>query len=180
MRYLFPLILIALSTSFARADAVDALDEVNAARASLGLPAFVRDDGLTEAAKTLATFRADRGLAGHSGNDFAALPAGCTADAAGCACWPQGMGWGACCTYEDYSHAGAAVVVRSGQRYMHIFVAHRQSAKPPPAKLPMPTATHPTPVVAPVACSSCSVSKTTVRVRTRMRAHQGRRGKCRR
>jgi hypothetical protein len=103
----------------------DALAEVNAARAARGLPPFQRDDGLTAAAMRAADFRAERLLEGHSGNDFAFLPAGVGADAAGCAAWPQGMGWGSCCSWDSYSHAGAAVTVgRDGRRFMHLFVRH--------------------------------------------------------
>lgn len=102
-------------------EAQDALDEVNAARASRGLPAFQRDDGLTKAALSVATFRASRGMSGHA-DDFAHLPPGTSADAAGCAAWPVGMGWGACCTYENWTHAGAACVTVGGVRYMHLFV----------------------------------------------------------
>jgi hypothetical protein len=68
--------------------------------------------------------RAAHGIAGHTANDFQFLPAGARADAAGCAAWPQGMGWGSCCTFENYTYAGAAYVLGSdGQRYMHLYVA---------------------------------------------------------
>ena len=101
----------------------DALDEVNALRASRGLPAFIRDDGLSRAAAGCADFRAERLIQGHTSNDFAALPAGTWATAAGCAAWPQGMGWGSCCTFEGHRYAGAAYSIgRDGRRYMHLFV----------------------------------------------------------
>jgi hypothetical protein len=101
----------------------DALDEVNAARKARGLPAYARDDNLTRAAAGCAEFRAVRLMAGHTSNDFAALPAGAMATAAGCAAWEPGLGWGSCCTYERYTYAGAAYEVgRDGKRYMHLFV----------------------------------------------------------
>src|SRR5207253_11322790 len=101
----------------------DALDEVNAARAARGLRPFARDDNLTRAAAGCAEFRALRLIAGHTANDFAAVPAGGYATSAGCAAWEPGMGWGACCTYDNYTYAGAAYAIgRAGQRYMHLFV----------------------------------------------------------
>lgn len=102
--------------------ATDALDEVNAARARLGLHPFKRDPGLTTAALRCARHRADRLIEGHV-NDFAFLPAGCKAGASGCAAWPQGAGWGSCCWKENWEYAGAAYAIgRDGRRYMHIFV----------------------------------------------------------
>jgi hypothetical protein len=101
----------------------DALDEANAARAARGLPAFVRDDGLSAAASAAADFRAARRMAGHTSNDFAYVPPGYHADAAGCAAWDPGMGFGACCLYENWTHAGAAFAIGpDGRRYMHLFV----------------------------------------------------------
>jgi hypothetical protein len=101
----------------------DALDEVNATRARRGLRPFIRDDGLTTAARSAAVFRAARRMAGHTPNDFAHVPSGSSASAAGCAAWPSSLGWGACCTYENWTYAGAAYVVgNDGQRYMHLFV----------------------------------------------------------
>lgn len=102
---------------------IEALDEVNAVRAQRGLPAFKYDEGLTCAAKACSQFRADRLIQGHTSNDFAFLPAGAHAPAAGCAAWDPSMGWGACCTYDGYSYAGAAYALGSdGRRYMHLFV----------------------------------------------------------
>lgn len=101
----------------------DALAEVNAARARRGLRPFIMDEGLTRAAKGCADFRAQRLIAGHTSNDFAALPAGSTARAAGCAAWAPGLGWGSCCTFENYTYAGAAYAIgRDGRRFMHLFV----------------------------------------------------------
>jgi hypothetical protein len=103
--------------------AVEALDEVNAVRAARGLPPYAKDDGLTQAAMSAARFRADRRMDGHTPSDFAHLPAGSNATAAGCAAWSPDMGWGSCCTYENWTTAGAAYVVGDdGRRYMHLFV----------------------------------------------------------
>jgi hypothetical protein len=101
----------------------EALDEVNATRAARGLRPYIRDDSLTSAAAACAEFRAARLIAGHTGNDFAALPPGAIATSAGCAAWEPGFGWGACCTYDGYTYAGAAYAIgRDGRRYMHLFV----------------------------------------------------------
>jgi hypothetical protein len=101
----------------------DALAEVNAARAARGLRPFIADADLTSGAINVADFRAARLLAGHTGNDFAGLPVGCTATAAGCAAWEPSFGWGACCTYDNYTYAGAAWSMgRDGRRYMQLFV----------------------------------------------------------
>jgi len=101
----------------------DSLDEVNAKRASRGLRPFVRDEGLTQAAQACASFRAERGLFGHTSNDFAFVPPGASASSAGCAAYPASYGWMSCCTYENYTYAGAAAVTgRDGRRYMHLFV----------------------------------------------------------
>jgi hypothetical protein len=101
----------------------DALDEVNAARAARGLRPFIRDAALTDAAKGAARFRASRRMRGHTSNDFSFIPSGGSATAAGCAAWSPGMGWGSCCTYENYTYAGASWSIGSdGLRYMHLFV----------------------------------------------------------
>jgi hypothetical protein len=101
----------------------DGLDEVNAQRAARGLRPFVRDDNLTQAARACAAFRADRGLFGHTANDFAFLPPGTPAASAGCAAYPAGYGWMSCCVYENYTYAGAAYVTGAdGRRYMQLFV----------------------------------------------------------
>jgi hypothetical protein len=101
----------------------DGLDEVNAQRAARGLRPLVRDDGLTQAAKACAAFRAERGMFGHTSNDFAFLPPGSTAASAGCAAYPASQGWMSCCVYENYTYAGAAYVTgRDGRRYMQLFV----------------------------------------------------------
>ena len=101
----------------------DGLDEVNAKRASRGLPPFVRDPALTQAAHSCAAFRAQYGLFGHTSNDFGFLPPGSSAASAGCAAYPASYGWMSCCTYEGYTYAGAAYVTGTdGRRYMHLFV----------------------------------------------------------
>jgi hypothetical protein len=101
----------------------EALDEVNATRAARGLRPYVRDANLTAAATACAEFRAARLIAGHTANDFAAVPAGSSATSSGCAAWEPGFGWGSCCTYEGYTYGGAAYAMgRDGRRYMHLFV----------------------------------------------------------
>jgi hypothetical protein len=112
-------------TGFAPAGGMDGdgLAEVNAKRAARGLRPFLRDEGLSQAARACAQFRAARGLAGHTSNDFAFVPAGTHASSAGCAAAQPGFGWMSCCVYENYTYAGAAWVTgRDGQRYMHLFV----------------------------------------------------------
>lgn len=101
----------------------DALAEVNAARMRRGLRPFIYDPNLARAAAGCADWRAARLVAGHTSNDFAALPPGVNASSAGCAAWTPDWGWGACCSYENYTYAGAAFTVgRDGRRYMHLFV----------------------------------------------------------
>lgn len=101
----------------------DGLDEVNAKRAQRGLRPFVRDDNLTQAARACAGFRASRGLFGHTSNDFSFVPPGASASSAGCAAYPASYGWLSCCTFENYTYAGAAWVTgNDGKRYMHLFV----------------------------------------------------------
>jgi len=102
---------------------IEALDEVNATRAKRGLPPFQYDEGLTKGAQACAQFRADRLIQGHTSNDFGFLPTGAHAPSAGCAAWEPSLGWGACCTYDRYTYAGAAYAMgRDGRRYMHLFV----------------------------------------------------------
>lgn len=125
IRGLLALLFIAsLASSFA---AEDAIEEVNALRTSRGLPAFERVECLTVAAKACADYRAEKRMAGHTRNDFAYLPKGCSASAAGCAAWHPRDGWGSCCTYDRYRYAGAAWAMgRDGRRYMHLFVGNRK------------------------------------------------------
>jgi hypothetical protein len=101
----------------------DGLGEVNAQRAARGLRPFARDEGLAQAARACAEFRAAHGLFGHTANDFGFLPPGAHASSAGCAAYPAGYGWMSCCVYDNYTYAGAAWVTgRDGRRYMHLFV----------------------------------------------------------
>ena len=102
---------------------VDALDEVNEFRRRNGLPPFQRDDGLTTAAMRCAETRAKHLIFGHLKSDFAYLPAGVSADSAGCAAYPASYGWMSCCAREHYQFAGAAWAMGAdGKRYMHLFV----------------------------------------------------------
>jgi hypothetical protein len=104
-------------------DGDDALDEVNAIRARRGLRPYLRDEGLTQAARSAAAFRAARRMAGHTPNDFGYLPPGANATATGCAAWPQHMGFGACCVFENWTHAGAAWTIGAdGLRYCHLYI----------------------------------------------------------
>lgn len=101
----------------------DALDEVNAERASRGLRPFIKDPLLTQAALACAKERAARHIHGHLARDFDHLPPGGQASAAGCGALEDFWGWGTCCTYDSYTYAGAAWVRGSdGRRYMHLFV----------------------------------------------------------
>lgn len=109
MRFLISLVAVLCVSCAARADE---LDEVNAKRTARGLPAFVRDPGLTRAAQSCAAFRAQSRLFGHTSNDFRFLPTGATAHAAGCAAYEASYGWMSCCVYDSATYAGAAAVTR--------------------------------------------------------------------
>jgi hypothetical protein len=102
----------------------DALAEVNATRAQRGLRPYQHDPLLNQAAQACAKQRATRQISGHlPESDFHYLPSGASANAAGCAAWTPDWGWGACCTYDNYTYAGAAWVMgQDGRRYMHLFV----------------------------------------------------------
>jgi len=102
----------------------DALTEVNNYRATKGKPPFVHDPLLTQAAYACAKQRAARLIGGHlPESDFAYLPQGGNAAAAGCATWEPSWGWGSCCMDDLYTYGGAAWVLgRDGKRYMHLFV----------------------------------------------------------
>ena len=122
-RTIFVALLITFLHTATALASIDGLDEVNAVRAARGLRPFVRDNNLTRAAAGCADFRAERLIAGHTSNDFTALPSGAYAAATGCAAWTPDWGWGACCTYENWTYAGAAWTTgRDGRRYMHLFV----------------------------------------------------------
>lgn len=102
----------------------DALDEVNAERAKRGLKPFLPDPLLNKAALACAKQRCARFIHGHlPESDFSYLPAGGQATSAGCGALEPSWGWGTCCTYDNYTYAGAAWVMGSdGRRYMHLFV----------------------------------------------------------
>ena len=101
----------------------DALDEVNAARAKRGLRPFLPDPLLNQAARTCAKIRSANRIEGHLSNDFAHMPSGVSATSAGCGALEPSWGWGTCCTYENYTYAGAAWMMGAdGRRYMHLFV----------------------------------------------------------
>lgn len=102
----------------------DALNEVNAERAKRGLKPFLPDPLLTQAAQACAKQRQARSIHGHlPESDFRYLPAGAHASAAGCGALEPSWGWGTCCTYDNYTYAGAAWVMgNDGRRYMHLFV----------------------------------------------------------
>jgi hypothetical protein len=104
----------------------DALDEVNARRAAKGLRPFLKDEGLTQAAYSAASYRAARLITGHDPNgDFRHVPTGSFANYGGCAAW-HGTDWGSCCSDEDHTYAGAAWVRGAdNRRYMHLFVRTR-------------------------------------------------------
>lgn len=100
--------------------AVDALSEVNYARARRGLRPFIKDSGLTQAAINAATERGRNRIKGHTNNDFKYSR---SATSAGCGAMEPSWGWNTCCTYENYTYAGAAYVTGAdGNRYMHLYV----------------------------------------------------------
>jgi hypothetical protein len=122
-RTIFVALLVTFLHTAVALASTDGLDEVNAVRAARGLRPFARDNNLTRAAAGCADYRAERLIAGHTSNDFTALPSGAYAAATGCAAWTPDWGWGACCTYENWTYAGAAWTTgRDGRRYMHLFV----------------------------------------------------------
>ena len=110
----------------------DALAVVNAQRAARGLKPFLPDVGLYRAAAGCADYRAQYGMAGHTSNDFAALPPGTRAPVAGCAAWAKGGGFGACALYENWTYAGCAWTEgRDGRMYCHAFYSNQPSQPPP-------------------------------------------------
>src|ERR1700733_9056457 len=102
-RVLFILVAVLFMTAPLRAG-TDALAEVNATRRARGLAPFIKDASLTAGAINVADFRAARLMEGHTSNDFGGLPVRAVATAAGCAAWEPSWGWGACCTYENYTY----------------------------------------------------------------------------
>lgn len=110
------------SSSSSLMECSDALSEVNAARSQRGLRPFQPDESLRQAAYSCAKQRASRLISGHlPESDFHYLNG--NASAAGCAAWPQELGFGSCCLYENYTYAGAAWAIgKDGKRYCHLFV----------------------------------------------------------
>lgn len=101
----------------------EALDEVNAERTKRGLRPFIHDPELSKAAFSCAKARSASHIHGHLASDFAYLPSGASASSAGCGALEPSWGWGTCCTYDNYTYAGAAWVMGDdGRRYMHLFV----------------------------------------------------------
>lgn len=100
-----------------------ALREVNSARAAQGLRPYTFDRGLSQGASRVAHARAANFIEGHTSNDFAYLPRGSYASAGGSGALSPSWGWGTCCTYDNYTRAGASWVRgRDGKRYMQLFV----------------------------------------------------------
>lgn len=134
----------------------DALDEVNYKRALRGLRPFLRDPLLTVAARNTAVYRARYRMFGHTSNDFAFLPPGASADAAGCAAYTSDYGFLACCVYDDYQYAGAwSEMGPDGRVYHHLFVSYRPSADSgviTPQASPPPTVNAPVYSYAPQNC----------------------------
>lgn len=102
----------------------ECLDEVNEFRATKKLPAFKYDSALGAAALNIALKRAKAHLEGHTKNDFAGLPSSARAEAAGCAMWKPGTGWGSCCSDEIWTYAGAAYCINDDMRFMDLFVSN--------------------------------------------------------
>lgn len=119
-------IIVGLAIASNAFGADDALAEVNAARVRRGLRPFVADPGLTIAAKACADHRAAHLIRGHIPGrmgDFAFLPAGVKAKAAGCSALTPEWGINACCMWEGWTYAGAAKVMgRDGRLYVHLWV----------------------------------------------------------
>lgn len=101
----------------------DAMPEVNAARAALGLPPLAVDPLLCKAAYACAQQRAARFIHGHLPESDFSYVSGTSASVGGCGALEDSWGWGTC-AYRDtqYRVAGAAWVRGSdGLRYMHFF-----------------------------------------------------------
>jgi hypothetical protein len=147
-------VMLTLSAASASSQsAVEALAEVNAQRAARGLQPFVFDEGLTKAAMAAAEVRAANRIAGHLPSDFAYLPPGCSADAAGCGALDPSWGFAACCVYDNHVYAGAAFVMgKDGKKYCHIFVRGRTEGGS--------------------SCGSCGQSSTRTRMVLRVRSRR--------
>lgn len=113
--------------------AEDALDRLNAERATRGQHAFIRDEGLSIGAARCADVRARIHRWNHTSNDFGYLPAGVSADCAGCGLLVSYFN--ACYANSPsrefpahYRFAGAAIAYdEAGRGYCHLFVSNRPS-----------------------------------------------------
>ncbi len=104
----------------------DTLDEINAWRATKGLPPFIRDEMFTESAQRCADYRAAHLLEGHTYMDhqFLSDKSGITKIASGCAKRSPGERFNSCGIEKTvYTRCGAAVAIgRDGQVYMQVFL----------------------------------------------------------
>lgn len=116
------IILVLLSNNIVKGDG---FDEVQEWRRRTGLPLFKEDPKMTKFAKMKASFRAERNLQNsHTGPKPQAG-------------WVEGTGeakpmwgWLTCAIEDDYTHAGAGLVVGSnGVRYM-VFVGRGGTGRP--------------------------------------------------
>lgn len=120
---------LALVSSVAWAD--NAIEQVNRQRAAKGLPPFINDPGLQQAAEACCNYRAKNCIEGHCNNDFQFVPAGTYCPVAGCAAWRWDGTFGACALYDNYRYAGCAWYMgRDGRCYMHAFYSNTPSAVP--------------------------------------------------
>jgi hypothetical protein len=110
----------------------DALAELNKQRQQRGLKPYLKDDGLTKAAFAAASYRAKNHIQGHipgQHGDFAYLPEGSHADAAGAGALTPDWGFATCAMYDSYEFAGAAWCMgNDGRKYCHLFVRGGSSA----------------------------------------------------
>ncbi len=98
-----------------------ALADLNRQRAARGLKPYIEDPALTAAAEAAAQYRAARGIAGHTANDFAFLPPGAHASCAGCAANSAAYGYMACEVFGQHTYCGAAWVNVGGRLFCHSF-----------------------------------------------------------
>lgn len=102
------------------------LEQVNARRRAAGLTPYIECPDLAAGAKACAEYRAAQGIAAHTGNDFAFLPRGCRASAAGCNIAAHGgtAAFQTCAMYEAAcTHCGCATArAADGRVFHHLFV----------------------------------------------------------